>query len=315
MNILADLKVFEQMTALGDGARSRLLLLLEGSELTVSELVSVLQLPQSTVSRHLKVLADDGWVVSRADGTSRHYRMTPELDDTAKELWGLVREEVRQTALGEEDAERAGVVLAHRRDRSREFFATEAGRWDTLRRELFGAEGETLPLFGLLDSDWTVGDLGAGTGPLSEAVAPFVRKVVAVDASSEMLATAKDRLVGRDNIDLRQGELERLPVADGELDVAMMLLVLHYIVDPPEVLAEACRALCPGGRLVIVDMRAHTRDGYREEMGHLWPGFTESQLERWMTSAGLDQYRHQPLPPRPGTEGPLLFLASARRGA
>ena len=170
-----------------------------------------------------------------------------------------------------------------------------------------------LPLFCLLDADWTVGDLGAGTGPLSEAVAPFVCKVVAVDASAEMLAAAEHRLADLDNVDLRRGELERLPVADGELDVAMLLLVLHYIVDPPSVLAEACRALCPGGRLVIVDMRAHTRDGYREEMGHLWPGFTESQLEEWMTGAGLEQFRYRTLPVRPEAEGPLLFVATARR--
>ena len=313
--MIVEPSVFERMTSLGDSARSRLLLLLEEGEFTVSELIAVLQLPQSTVSRHLKVLADDGWVVSRADGTSRHYRMTSGLDATARELWGLVRDEVRHAPIGEEDAERAKAVLGRRRDRSREFFATAAGRWDTLRGELFGAEAEVLPLFGLLDSEWTVGDLGAGTGLLTEAIAPFVAKVVAVDASVEMLAAAKDRVADLCNVDLRQGELERLPVADSELDVAMLLLVLHYIVDPPSVLAEACRALCPGGRLVIVDMRAHARDGYREEMGHLWPGFTESQLEEWMMSAGLEEFRYRPLPPRPDAEGPLLFLATARRCA
>ena len=311
--MLVEPRVFERMTVLGDSARSRLLMLLEEVEFTVSELVAVLQLPQSTVSRHLKVLADGGWVLSRADGPSRHYRMTPVLDATARRLWGLVRNEVRQGAIGEEDAERAKAVLALRRDRSREFFATAAGRWDTLRDELFGAEAEVLPLFGLLDSEWTVGDLGAGTGQLAAAIAPFVAKVVAVDASAEMLAAAKSRVADLCNVDLRHGELERLPVADGELDVAMLLLVLHYIVDPPSVLAEACRALCPGGRLVIVDMRAHTRDAYREEMGHLWPGFTETQLEEWMRSAGLEQFRYRPLPPRPDAEGPLMFLATARR--
>lgn len=303
------------MSTLGDAARSRLLLLLEQGELMVSELVSVLQLPQSTVSRHLKVLADDGWVVSRADGTSRHYRMSPDLEATARELWELVSEEVRQAGVALEDAERAKVVLARRRERSREFFATAAGRWDTRRVALFGREAEVLPLFGLLDAEWTVGDLGAGTGPLAEAIAPFVRKVVAVDASAEMLTAANARLAHRDNVELRQGDLEELPIAEGELDVAMMLLVLHYIVDPQAVLMEACRALAPGGRLVIVDMRAHARDGYREEMGHLWPGFSEDQLEEWVRGAGLEEFRYRPLPPRPEAEGPLLFLATARRPA
>jgi len=65
--------ILDHMTALSDPTRCRMLLLLERHELTVSELCSVLQLPQSTVSRHLKVLGDAEWVTSRRDGTSRYY--------------------------------------------------------------------------------------------------------------------------------------------------------------------------------------------------------------------------------------------------
>ena len=313
--ITAEPRVFDRMSALGDLIRGRLLVLLEQNELTVSELVSVFQLPQSTVSRHLKILADDGWVVSRASGTSRYYRMASKLDDGALELWALVRPDVAAGGRAEEDQERAKAVLRDRRDRSREFFSAAAQKWEGLREDLFGADSEMFPLFGLLDPNATVGDLGAGTGHFSVRVAPFVAKVIALDASEEMLGAARKRLDGVTNVDLRRGELEQLPVEDGELDIAVLLLVLHYVVDPPTILSEACRALAPGGRLVIVDMKLHSRDGYLEDMGHVWPGFEDSDLARWHQEAGLTHFASRPLPANPNASGPLLFIASATRPA
>lgn len=306
-------RVFDRMSALGDLARGRLLILLEQGEFTVSELVQVSQLPQSTVSRHLKILAHDGWVTSRASGTSRYYRMAATLDPAARELWRLVRPDVASASLAEEDDERARAVLRERRGRSREFFSGVALRWDSVREELFGNDSEMFPLFGLLDPTATLGDLGAGTGHFTARVAPFVSRVVAVDASEEMLQAAHDRLDGTPNVDLRRGDLEDLPIDEGELDVAVLLLVLHYVVDPPTILTEARRTLKPGGRVVIVDMRRHYREDYLEEMGHVWPGFDEAELARWHREAGLADFAYRPLPARPEASGPLLFVTSARR--
>ena len=311
--ITTELRVFDRMNALGDLARGRLLLLLEHAEFTVSELVQVSQLPQSTVSRHLKILADDGWVTSRASGTSRYYRMAASLDLAARELWGLVRLDMRAAGFAEEDDERAQVVLRERRGRSRDFFSGVAHRWDSVREELFGTDSEIFPLFGLLDPTNTVGDLGAGTGHFAACVAPFVGRVIAVDASEEMLEVARDRLEGAANVDLRCGDLEDLPIDDGELNLAMLLLVLHYVVDPPTILEEARRTLKPGGRLIIVDMRCHSREGYQEEMGHVWPGFDEADLAGWHREAGLADFAYRPLPPHPEASGPLLFVTSATK--
>src|SRR5204862_7828983 len=85
--------IHDHLASLADTTRSRLLLLLDRHELTVSELCGILQLPQSTVSRHLKALADGGWVSARADGTSHLYTMTrQELDAPARRLWALGRD-------------------------------------------------------------------------------------------------------------------------------------------------------------------------------------------------------------------------------
>ncbi len=306
---------FDRLSALADPTRSRLLLLLDRHELTVGELCSALQLPQSTVSRHLKTLADEGWVTARAEGTSRRYAMPGNgaLDAGARRLWHLVRDQVGTTPSARHDLSRAEQVLLERRSTSQAFFSSRAGQWDRVRAELYGTRAELTPFAALLDPYWVVGDLGCGTGQTSAALAPFVAQVVAVDESSAMLTAARKRLGERDNVDVRSGRLEDLPIGDGELDAAILSLVLHFVVDPAVVLAETARVLKPGGRLLVVDMLPHEREEYRTTMGHLWLGFDAAQLTTWLERAGFADARVVPLPPDPQAKGPGLFTARAIR--
>jgi len=302
--------IFDRLTALADPIRARLLLVLERHELTVSELRAALQLPQSTVSRHLRALADAGWVTSREDGTSNRYRMaTRELDTAGRRLWHSVRDACRGMATASRDAERVAGVIAARQSTSQKFFASSAAQWDRVRAELFGTRTELFALFGLLDERWTVGDLGCGTGQLAEAMAPFVKSVVAVDESPAMLRAARARLAPHANVDVRPGALETLPVEAGELDVAVMSLVLHFLPEPASALAAVHRALTKGGRALIVDMSPHDRAEYRETMGHLWQGFSTEQLNTWSAGAGFDTIRVHALPASPQAKGPNLFAA------
>src|SRR6187401_2679429 len=152
-------EILDHMSALSDPIRCRMLLLLEKHELTVTELCAVLQMPQSSVSRHLKTLADDDWVTSRRDGTSRFYSMPlEELDSGAKRLWPLIREQVSGTSGAGQDDRRLRSVLARRRAKSQEFFASAAGGWDRIRGELFGDEFFLWALLGLIDPALVVGD-------------------------------------------------------------------------------------------------------------------------------------------------------------
>lgn len=306
--------IFDRLSALADATRSRLLLLLERHELTVGELCQVLQLPQSTVSRHLKLLGDERWAAARAEGTSRRYRMPAErMEEAQRRLWAMVRAEVAAMPQAARDAERLRSVLAERTVRSREFFSAAAGEWDRMRAELFGRRADLLGLLGLLDDRWTVGDLGCGTGQVAESLAPFVARVVAVDASPEMLEAARARLAEAGNVEIRSGALEALPVADGELDAAVVFLVLHYVAEPAAAIAEAARALRPGGRLLVVDMAPHDREEYRHAMGHLRQGFEAARVGEWTEEAGLTGFRCVPLPPDPAARGPALFAATARK--
>jgi len=304
--------ILDHMTALSDPTRCRMLMLLEKHELTVSELCAVLQMPQSTVSRHLKTLSDDDWVASRRDGTSRFYSMpVDDLDSGARRLWPLIREQVAATTGAGQDDRRLRGVLTRRRAKSQEFFATAAGGWDHLRGELFGDEFFLWAVLGLIDPTLVVGDLGCGTGQLTETVAPYVRRVISVDGSTDMLDAARHRLGGAKNVELRQGELESLPIDSGDLDVAMLSLVLHYSPAPPRALAEVGRVVRTGGRVLVVDMLPHDRQEYQQQMGHVWLGFSEKQITRFLTGSGFGEVRVRVLPADPDAKGPALFAAMA----
>jgi ArsR family transcriptional regulator len=304
--------MLDHMGTLSDPLRCRMLLLLERHELTVSELCAVLQLPQSTVSRHLKTLADAGWASSRRHGTSRYYTIALEgLDTGARRLWPLIREQVAATTGAEHDEKRLTSVLARRRSKSEEFFSSASGQWDRLRDEMFGQTFHLHAVLGLLDPASIVGDLGCGTGQLSALVAPYVARVIAVDSSPDMLLAARQRLGPIDNVEVRSGSVEALPIDAGQLDVAMMGLVLHHVPEPAKALSECARVLKPGGRALIIDMLSHDREEYQQQMGHVWLGFTEKQMSKLLASAGLHSVRMRSLPIDDKAKGPALFAAVA----
>jgi len=308
-------EILEHMSALADPTRCRMLLMLEQHELTVSELCAVLQMPQSSVSRQLKTLADDNWVSSRRDATSRYYSMAlDDLGSAASRLWPLIREQVASTTAAAHDERRLRGVLDRRRAKSQEFFATAAGKWDRLREDLFGDTFYLWAVLGLIDPTLTVGDLGCGTGQLTETVAPYVRRVIAVDGSNEMLDAARKRLAELRNVEIREGQLESLPIKDGELDAALLSLVLHYSPEPVRTLGEVARVCRPGAKILVVDMLPHHHDEYQQHMGHVWLGFSEKQIIKFLTAAGFTSARVRALPVDPDAKGPALFAAIATRG-
>lgn len=307
-------RIFDRLSSLADAMRSRILLALEGQELTVTELCAVLQVPQSTASRHLKTLADSGWVASRPDGPRRLYHFTLDaLEADARSLWLLTRREFESSPTAAQDAARLEAVLAGRRTRSREFFSESADRWDRVRAEMFGDRFHLTALLGLLDPRLTFADLGCGTGQISEALAPFVQRVLAVDGSEAMLGAARDRLARFDNVELRRGDLEALPLEDASIDAASMVLVLHHLPRPVRAVEEVARVLRPGGHLLVVDMLPHERVEYQREMGHVWMGFSRENLDRMLRGAGLEPSRSIALPAQADAEGPGLFAALAVR--
>jgi SAM-dependent methyltransferase len=302
------------MGTLSDPTRLRLLRLLERQELGVAELCDVLQLPQSTVSRHLKVLGDEGWVKSRAEGTTRFYRMVDDKDGAPRRLWTIAREETGGWATLEQDQLRLTRRLAARRPAAEAFFAGAAGEWDRLRQELYGDTFTHAALLSLLPNDWDVADLGCGTGYTAAALAPHVKTVVGVDQSAAMLGAARKRTADFPNVDLRQGSLEALPLDDDSVDAVLLVLALTYVTDPQRALSEASRVLRSGGRVVVVDLLRHDREDFQRKMEQASLGFDPEALAEMLREVGLGGGSVRTRTPAPNAKGPALVLATGTKG-
>ena len=304
------------MESLADPTRLRLLRLLERNELGVADLCDVLQMPQSTVSRHLKVLADQKWVRGRRQGTNHLYRtILDELEAGARRLWLLAREQTDAWPAVKQDRLRLDRLLAQKQGDGQAFFGGAAGEWDRLRGELYGRHFSDAAMLALLPADTIVADLGCGTGQVIAQLAPFVQEIIGIDNSPAMLKAARKRLADQPNADLRRGDLAAVPIDDQTCDAAMLILALTYVADPAAVLAEMARILKPAGRAVIVDLLPHDRDDFRRQLGQTRLGFDAKELEQLLAQAGFNatQISIRPLPPEPNAKGPALFLATAVR--
>ncbi len=301
----------ERLATLSDTGRLRMLRLLEQEELSVGELARSLQFPQSTVSRHLKLLHNGQWIVKRAEGTASLYRLDVQsLDDDARELWSVASKQFRHLPTIRDDDVRLQQVLASRATDSKAFFGRIGGEWDELRRTLFGSNFTAKALLGLLDPNWIVADLGCGTGNAVDLLAPFVRNIIAVDREPAMLDAARKRVADKSNVEFRQGDLLELPMRDHEVDAAVVLLVMHHIAHPAKAVTEIARTLKPGGVLLIVDMVAHDRDSYRHTMGHEHLGFDEKTVHHWCSDSDLTFGRYSRLRTDTTGKGPGLFAAT-----
>jgi ArsR family transcriptional regulator len=303
-------QVLGWLGTLADATRMRILRLLERQELGVAELCDILQLPQSTVSRHLKVLGDFGWVRSRKEGTAHYYRtLLDELDPAARRLWVVTREQTERWATIMQDQLRLQRLLQERTD-SQSFFAGAAAEWDTLRGQLFGGQFSISACLGLISDSLIVADLGCGTGHIAAEIAPFVQRVISVDNSAAMLKAARRRLVNFPNVDLRRGELTSVPIDDGSCDAALIVLALTYVLQPGLAIMEAARIVKPGGKVIIVDLLPHDLDDFRRQMNQHWPGFDLESVRRWFADASMEVKICRPLPPESNVKGPALFIAA-----
>lgn len=273
--------------ALADESRLRILRGLSLAELSVAELVTVLDLPQSTVSRHLKPLRDNGLVEARRDGTSVYYRRGPAFADPS--FAALLDQRFDQFEHAAQDAASVRRVLDLRRQQSRDFFDRMAGRYGSLTEPGGGWSALATGLAaGLSGRD--VADLGAGEGALTLLLARFARHVTAVDQSSRMLRLIEERAEALrlpDRVRLVQGDLEALPLPDLGMDVCFLSQALHHAAQPAAAIREASRILKPGGSLVLLDLVQHTHEWVREQFADQWLGFDPALVRGWFQQAGL----------------------------
>ncbi|MEM6257912.1 MAG: metalloregulator ArsR/SmtB family transcription factor [Planctomycetota bacterium] len=307
-------RLLRWMNCLADATRLRLLTLLAEHELGVSDLCDVVQLPQSTVSRHLKILADEGWVISQRQGTTNLYQVVlDELDQRQRELWLITRGESSDWATLHQDKLRLQQLVLNKQQDAGAFFADAANQWDAIRSELYGKSFTQDAMLSLIPPTWTIADLGCGSAALATKLAPFVERIIGIDNSKPMLSAARTRAKDLDNIILKQGDLADVPLDDASVDATLCVIVLTYLEDVEQAICEMARILKPGGRAIVIDLLAHNRDPFRRQMGQVHSGFTTERLMDLFTQAGLTHVSCRPLPPSSDATGPALLLATASK--
>ena len=290
---------------LGDEARLRILRLLDSERLNVTELTSILGIAQSGVSRHLGLLKDAGLVEERRDAGFTFFRLAPDVRGGTNgfgPVWPLLRlhfDAAGATPEGRADEARLEEVRRVRKENFDDHGADgERGQivpgrsWAAWARAL----GHLLPPL-------VIADLGCGDGYLTVEASRFAKKVIAVDRSEAALARAREmatRLVRRSpgeregrltNVEWKRGELEKLPLKDASVDVALLSQALHHAASPRKALAEAARIVKPGGRVLLLELRGHQEQWVRERLGDKWLGFNEDELKRLLENAGLTGVR------------------------
>ena len=270
---------------LADPTRVRLLALLEGEELTVAELASVLHLAQPRVSTHLAKLKEADLVRDRRAGVSAYYRANNESDEQQRILLKSLRDSIND-ALLREDAARLPGVLAQRA-RSEGWADTVAG--DMERHYSPGRTWETLArsLLQLLETG-DVLDIASGDGITAELLAPHARSIVCVDSSERVAEAAAQRLKPFTNVEVRHGDMHALDLGERRFDLVLMLHALTYAEQPAKAVAEAARLLRSGGRLLAVTLGKHDHRAVVEPFDHRNLGFSADELGGFARSAGLD---------------------------
>jgi ArsR family transcriptional regulator len=299
-------KIFK---TLSDSTRVRILALLDREELAVQELMDVLGMAQSRVSRHLGILREAGLLRDRREGTYVFYRFAPPREGAWADAWELARRELAGDPIADRDAAALVRVVEARASRIKTFFDSVGPEWDALRGVFNDDALRARAIAQLAPAGLTVCDVGTGTGVLAKELALLGMRVIAIDHAPRRLEAARASFEkeGITDVEVRGGEAQALPLGDAEVDAAFAHMVLHYVPQPAEAIREMARVVRPGGRVIVVDFVQHEAEWMREELGVLWLGFPSDDIVRWLAAAGLRDVRvqHYASPDLPAT-----FVAS-----
>ncbi len=289
LDIVIYMKAVNYFKALSDETRLRLLHIFLHHELNVNEIVAVTGMGQSRISRHLKILADNGLLTYRRDGLWTFYSAAEEGE--GRRFADAVCYLFENGDKGQFAADLVAVerVLEERSKETVRFFDSIAEDWERLKREIFGPVDLNGMILEAVPETGTVVDLGCGTGDLVEALKTRAERVIGVEKSTRMLEAARKRFADHgENIQLRIGELEHLPLREGEADLVVLNMVMHHLPDPQKALLEAFRVLKPGKPFIIVDLLSHQLESMRERFGDRWLGFPETEVKKWLEAGGFE---------------------------
>jgi len=280
-------KLLNQLKALADPVRVRLIALCGIAECSVSELTHVTGLSQPRVSQHLKQLVDEDLLERFRDGHYVFYRV-PSNGDQAVARRRLL------ALLPDDEPEFARDVEKLRKLRAEDEPAPllQTGDERMLHKALVDLT-VAAPLGDLLD-------VGCGQGRILKLLATRAHRVVGVDIDSDArrLARAELLLAGSPNCSLRQGNMYSLPFENEEFDTIILDGVLGEAERPTDVITEALRLLKAGGRVLLLSA---TGERTAEQI--------KSDFADWAAQTGLRLAQPRSIPDK--NPGWLLGVATA----
>ncbi len=299
--------------ALADETRLRLVHILFQYELSVNELVHIMDIGQSRVSRHLKILTEASLLRSRRDGLWVFYSVPP-AGSGFEFLKAIMPFSVPSVQM-EKDLKLAAQILEERSRKARQFFNAIAEDWDSLNHEVLQDFDLSACVQNAVPNNCNVAvDLGCGTGEILKNLLGFANTIIGVDGSARMLDMCRSRIgsevLASGAVSLRIGELSHLPLADHEANFACINLVLHHLARPLDIFAEINRILSVGGTLFVTDFLSHNDESMRISYGDHWLGFEPAAIGEALLKNGFE-----PFAPvlKPVGKNLTLFMITARQ--
>jgi len=307
------------LKTLGHPERLRILALLSRGELTVSELVQILNLSQPRVTQYIKSLETAGIIERLKEGSwvfSRIRRGNEAISAlVATTLATLPTHDPILTA----DLRRLEDVRAERSIAAEAFFANVANDTGTLGDEYIpkaNIESMLRKMAGKGPFEYMV-DLGTGTGRMLEVFADRVTRGSGIDNNVHMLKVARHKLAKNNynHIRVRQGDLNSTPLESELADLVTLHQVLHYLDDPQSAIIEAARLLTRNGIILIADFETHDQDEFRSEYAHRRLGFDDNDIEDWLAAAGLSLTRVETIKTQSSRPNVKIWLGETRISA
>lgn len=304
--------MIDVLKILADTTRLRLLRILQKGDFTVQDLMCILNMGQSRVSRHLILMSQAGLLKVEKQGTWRYYRLSAE-NSFFNKVWPTIEQNLYHVEHFERDTQGVLDIMNQRRERTKSFFEQHAHEWDDIHTRLLHLPNYHDELLSLIPRGGLAMDVGVGPGTLLSDLCQVADHVIAIDHSPAMVTLARQKVKMNNlehRVDVRLAEMLHLPASNQSVRTVVINQVLHHAEHPGEVFKEVKRVMEPQARLVLADLIRHELDWARDRLGDQWLGFQRKELETWLDSVNLKINFYKEFITRNSHPGVFLLSAS-----
>jgi ubiquinone/menaquinone biosynthesis C-methylase UbiE/DNA-binding transcriptional ArsR family regulator len=275
--------------AISEETRIRILHILSYADFSVNEIVEILSMGQSSVSRHLRIMSNAGLLSFHREGSLVYYGLRFDADDFSRELTQLVLSYKEDLPFRENDQRNVNRLLENREKFSRNFFDDLGQNWEEVQEQVLDPKIYRDKIIASLpERSNLVMDLGCGPGSLIPYLLSKSEQVIGLDSSPRMVEISQKEFQGNSRVRIQEAHLEHLPIENGAADSVIASMVLHHVSHPPKMLEEVNRALKLGGTFALVDLVKHNQEFMREKYADLWMGFDPELLHSWLETFGFE---------------------------